>query len=156
MASKAAMKMTWKNMSQVMVDIFPDLLRPYEELLALWSRRSDDDEEDDFPGNHVIYGDVFTHYLVLLLRGEEEKHYLSSQFLPLNLVQEERMRKTKEGFDFLEGMCLNEDIRVQEVAVVTVLEYIYGRPDLLALAERHCGHASLVALRDLDDFWRRL
>lgn len=150
MASKAAIEMTWKDMPQVMVDVFPDLRPPYEELLALWSRGSSD---GDVPGNHVVYGDIFTHYLVLLLRGQKEKHYLSFTISPLDLVQTERRRRTMEGFDFLEGMCLNADIRVQEVAVVTVLEYIHGRPKLLALAKRYCGPAAREALRDLDDFW---
>lgn len=154
MASKAAVEMTWEDMAQVLVDTFPDLREPYEKLLAWWTDpqyAEDDDDPDDVPGNHVVYGDIFTHYLILLLRGKREKHYLDFTISPLDQI--ERIRRTTEGFDFLEGMCLNADIRVQEVAVVTVLEYLHGRPKLLALAKRYCRPATLEALRDLDDFW---
>lgn len=156
MASKAAIEMTWESMSQVLVDVFPELHTPYEELLAWWTdpqyADDDDDGTDDVPGNHIVYGDIFTLYLICLLDDSREEHYLRS-FHRLALAQTEREERTKEGFDFLEGMCLNEDIRVQEVAVVTILEYMHGRSKLLALATPYFGPASLSALKDLDDFW---
>ena len=139
MASKAAIEMTWEDMPQVMVDAFPNLRDPYEKLLAWWRdprTRLEDDGPNPVPGNHVVYRDIFTPYLVCLLWGPPEDN-----------------GQLDAAFDFLEGMCLNEDIRVQEVAVVTVLEYMHGRPKLLALAKRYCGPAALEALRDLDDFW---
>ena len=153
MAFIEAIDMTWENMPQVMVNVFPDLREPYEELLSLWSRRSNSYDTNCVPGNHVIYGDIFAHYLILLL-GEKEKHYLNSQFRQqdaLDLTQ--RKQLMKDGFNFLEGMCLNEDIRIQEVAVVTILEYMHGNSNLLALAKPHCGPASLAALGDIDNFW---
>ena len=154
MASKAAVGMTWEKLPQVMVDVFPDLRDPYEELLALWSERSSSDDTNITPGNHVVYGDIFCHYLILLLRGHgEEKHYLRSRFHPSGLTQKERIERTREGFDFLEGMCLNEDIRVQEVAVVTVLEYMSGRSSILALAAPYLGPALRKGLKELQDFW---
>ena len=158
MASDAAIEMTWENMAQVMVDVFPDLRSPYEELLAWWLRgldasddADDDDDIGDVPGNHIVYGDIFTHYLILLLQGPEVTHYL--RFRPLDIGPTEREKRVKEAFDFLEGMCRNEDIRVQEVAVVTVLEYISGTPGLLALAKPHLGPALRKDLKALQDFW---
>ena len=50
-------------------------------------------------------------------------------------------------------MCLNEDVRVQEVAVVTVLEYIDGSRVLLALAKPHMGTVLLKELKQLQDGW---
>lgn len=152
MAFIEAIDMTWENMHQVMVNMFPELREPYEELLSLWSRRSSPYDTNCVPGNHVVYGDIFTHYLTLLL-GEKEKHYLS-QFRKRNALDlTQRKKLIKDGFNFLEGMCLNEDIRIQEVAVVTVLEHMHGNAKLLALAKPHCGRASLAALGELDDFW---
>ena len=142
MASKAAVEMTWEDMAQVLVGTFPDLRESYEKLLAWWrdpQYAEDDDDPDDAPGNHVVYGDIFTPYLVRLLRGPREE-----------------CGQLDMAFDFLEGMCLNKDNRVQEVAVVTVLEYIYGRAKLLALAKPHFGPSSLIALRHLDVFWKRV
>ena len=159
MASKAAIEMKWENMAQVLVRIFPDLREPYEELLARWTDpqySNDDDDDDDVPGNHVVYGDIFTHYLILLLRGPEEKHYLHFQPHLSTLRSTERKRRISEAFDFLEGMCCNEDIRVQEVAVVTVLEYIDGSPCLLALAKPHMGPVLLKELKQLQDGWEEL
>ena len=125
-------------MPQVLVSVFPDLRDQYEELIAWWTdpEYMDHDDDDDFPGNHVIYGDIFTPYLIRLLWGfpEEVEH-------------------VDAAFDFLEGMCLNEDVRVQEVAVFTVLEYISGRSRLLALARPHLGPVSRWELEQLQGAW---
>ena len=178
MASKVAIEMKWESMAQVLVSVFPELREPYEELLAWWTAYDDTDfdtartldpqcaDEDEFelavelgdvPGNHVVYGDIFTHYLVLLLGGPKKNHYLKSllHFRPPPLIFRpiERKRRINEALDFLEGMCLNEDVRVQEVAVVTVLEYIGGSRVLLALAKPHMGTVLLKELKHLQDFW---
>lgn len=161
MGSKAAAEMTWENMSQVLVDVFPELREPYEELLAWWTDPQyiddDDDGTDDVPGNHVVYGDIFTPYLIRLLDGSpEEEHYLGSACRASHIDRHEKTRRVNIGFDFLEGMCLNEDTRVQEVAVVTVLEYIYGRPSLLALVRPHLGPVSRKELSQLQNAWNEL
>ena len=143
MASKVAIEMTWENMAQVLVRAFPDLREPYEELLAWWSdpKYAEDDHEntDDFPGNHVVYGDIFTPYIIRLLWGlpEDEEH-------------------VDAALDFLEGMCLNKDVRVQEVAVVTVLEYVSGRPMLMAILEPRLGPVLREELDKMQDAWDEL
>ena len=162
MANDAAIKMTEENMAQTMVDVFPELREPYEELLAWWKNPAgaeDDDneeDEDDFPGNHVIYGDIFTLHIVSLLNGPPEPHYLPSQSRPLDLGQEERREHIKRAFDFLEGMLLNGDIQVVNVATVTVLEHLQGTHELLALAEPHFGPATRIALKELQEHWKSL
>ena len=61
MPNDAAIKMTEDNMAQTMVDVFPELREPYEELLAWWKNptgaedHDNEEDDDDFPGNHVIY-----------------------------------------------------------------------------------------------------
>ena len=105
MASKVAIEMKWESMAQVLVSVFPDLREPYEELLARWTAYDDTDfdtartldpqcaDEDEFnmavelgdvPGNHVVYGDIFTHYLVLLLGGPKKNYYIN--FRPPSLI----------------------------------------------------------------------
>ena len=143
MASKAAVEMTWENMAQVLIGAFPDLREPYEELLAWWSdpqyAEDDHDDTDNFPVNHVVYGDIFTPYLIRLLWGPpEDEEYVD------------------EALEFLEGMCLNKDVRVQEVAVVTVLEYVSGRSLLMALLEPRLGPVLREELDKLEDAWDEL
>ena len=161
MAHKAAIKMTSEDMAQTMVDVFPELREPYDDLLAFWAEPAgviddDEDDEDDVPGNHVIYGDIFTLHIISLLNGPKEPHYLPSQSRPLHLRQIERREQLKRAFDFLDGMLLNKDIQVVNVAIVTVLEHIQGTPGLLALAEPHFGPATRDALKELQEHWKSL
>lgn len=160
MASKVAIEMAWEDMPKALVGAFPELREPYEELLAWWTdpQNADGDQgdTDDVPGNHVIYGDIFTPYLIRLLDGPGKEHnFLSTSHMPC-LDRSEKTRRADRGFDFLEGMCLNKDIRVQEVAVVTVLEYISGRPSLMALVRPNLGPVSRKELAQLQDAWKEL
>ena len=141
MASKAATEMSCEDMAQVLVCVFPDLREPYEELLAWWTdpRCALEDDDTDLPGNHVVYGDIFTPYLIRLAWGPpEDKEHLDA------------------AIDFLEGMCLNKDVRVQEVAIVTVLEYVSGRSLLMARLEPHFGPVLREELEKLEAAWEEL
>ena len=153
MTCKAAVEMAWGNMAEVLVDVFPELRETYAELLALWAdpECASDDGTCDVPGNHIVYGDIFTPYLIRLLGGPEQAHCLPSRSRSLRIGRTERRNRVQEAFDFLEGMCLNKDVRVQEVATVTVLEYIH-RWGLSALAKPHYGPALRAAARDVDEY----
>lgn len=152
MTCKAAVEMAWGNMAEVLVDVFPELRETYAELLALWAdpERANDDGTCDVPGNHIVYGDIFTPYLVRLLGGLEQD-CLPSRSHPLRIGRTGRRKRVQDAFAFLEGMCLNEDVRVQEVAIVTVLEYIHGW-GLSALAKPHYGPALRAAAREVDEY----
>lgn len=151
--------MTSESMAQTMVDVFPELREPYDALLAFWKNPAgvDDDDneedEDDVPGNHVVYGDIFTPHIISLLNGP---HKIPSESHPLHLGRKERRERVEKAFDFLEGMFLNSDIQVVNVATVTILENIDGTPELLALAEPNFGPATTVALKELREHWKSL
>lgn len=116
------------NLSLAMVKEFPELRERYTKELEWWG--------DEKPGQHVIYGDIFTPYLVDLLESGRGPNQL------------------KRAFSFLENMLSCEDVKVQEVAVVTVLEYFHGKPKLLDLAKPYFGPLAVSAIHDLDEFSR--
>ena len=123
-------RMSFDNMSTLLIDEFPELRERYDNEREWWGNEE--------PGQHVVFGDIFTPHLVKLLRDGTDA------------VQLER------GFTFIERLLTHDDIRVQEVAVVTVLEHLQGKPDLLNLAAPYLGPNSRKALKDLAQFWEEI
>ena len=63
--------------------------------------------------------------------------------------------RLERAFELLEELIASSDVRVQEVAVVTVLEYLQGKPSLLRRAEPYMGPLASAAVRDLEEFWEK-
>jgi len=122
-------KLSYDELSKTLVEAFPEIQERYEKELDWWGSEK--------PGQHIVYGDIFTPYLVELLEADRDT---------------ERLQR---AFELLEELIANNDVRVQEVAVVTVLEYLQGKPSLLSRAEPYMGPLASAAVRDLDEFWEK-
>jgi len=120
-------KYTYDGLARTLIEAFPELRERYEKELDWWGSEK--------PGQHVVYGDIFTPYLVELLEADRDIEGL------------------ERAFELLEELIANRDVRVQEVAVVTVLEYLQGKPSLLRRAEPYMGPLASAAVRDLEEFW---
>jgi hypothetical protein len=120
---------SYEDISSKLIEKFPELREKYEKELEWWS--------PDKPGEHIVFGDFFTPYLVELLETGRDSGRL------------------ERAFGFLDCMISSDDAKVREVAVVTVLEYLQGKPDLLTLAEPYLGPLATTAVRDLDEFWQQ-
>ncbi len=127
--SESNLTLTYDELSDALIREFPELREKYEQELEWWS--------PDTPGPHIVYGDIFTPYLVEGLESGRDT------------VRLER------AFRLLEELIANSDVKVQEVAVVTVLEYLQGKPSLLNRAEPYMGPLASFAIRDLEEFWQQ-
>lgn len=122
-------KLTYDGLSRTLIEAFPELRERYEKELDWWGSEK--------PGQHIVYGDIFTPYLAELLEADRDTERL------------------ERAFRLLEELIANNDVRVQEVAVVTVLEYLQGKPCLLRQAEPYMGPLASAAVRDLEEFWEK-
>lgn len=129
MMSGTSTTLSFESLSSKLIEDFPELRDRYDKELEWW--------RPEKPGQHIVYGDIFTPYLVELLESGSD------------------IRRIRRAFDLIESLIADDDIRVQEVAVVTVLEYLQGRPELLSLAEPYMGPLARQAVRDLSEFWQR-
>jgi len=120
-------RLSYDDLSSKLIEEFPELRTQYEAELKWWGSEK--------PGQHIVYGDIFTPFLVELLESGQERH------------------RIERAFALIETMLSSEDVRVQEVAVVTVLEYLQGKKNLLKLAEPFLGSLASSAVRDLGRFW---
>ena len=111
-----------------LIEEFPELEDAYKEELESW--------DNEMPGPHTIYSIVLNPYIVELLESGGNT---------------EELRKV---FDFVEAMCGDEDARIQEVAVVTVLEELEWNPEWLRLMMPCLGPLSEEAVNYLAEFWR--
>ena len=98
------------TLSESLIELFPELRLEYEKELEWW--------HPDKPGDHIIYGDILTPYLINLLKNEGSEEKLG------------------DIFSFLETLATCDDIRVQEVVSVSVLQYLWGAQDLLDKARK--------------------
>ena len=84
-------------------EVFPDLQDAY--VREFKSRR------DEEPGPHTVYGELLLPLIRNLLESRDQPHML------------------KKAFNLLEAMCGDKDVKVQEVAAVTVLEGLEWNPE---------------------------
>lgn len=104
--------MKWDVLHEKLVEAIPELEKAYKEELKDW---------DEFPGNHIIFGNVLNPFLVELLE------------------QPNKQNPKQRIFDFLELMALSEDAKVQEVLSVTVLERLGDSEGVLRETKKYMG-----------------
>lgn len=111
-------------------DLTAELLRRFPELRAAY------EEErrwvgDSLDSPHVAYGDLLNPYLVSLLEAGGNE-------------------LTLEGiFRFVEELASDPDVRVQNVAAVTVIEYLIADKSWLAAAEPYMGSATRKLVKEM-------
>ena len=111
-----------------LLEKFPELEQVYREELKSW--------RDEEPGAHTVYGELLNPYLRNLLESGDNPDAL------------------KRAFDLVEAMCGDEDVHVQEVAVVTVLEGLEWNSEWREAMRPYLGPLSKQAVRDLARDWR--
>ena len=95
------------QLNKILINNFPNLQEKYDDEVS-W-------QEGDYTGSHVVYGDVFTPYLV--------------ECVSINNTTE-----IKKIFDFLEEILLMKDKYSTEVVAVSVIEsvvYLLSESDYL-------------------------
>jgi hypothetical protein len=127
MTGGSGTRLDFDDLSMRLLQEFPELRPRYEEELNWWGSEK--------PGQHIVYGDIFTPFLVALLESGKDRHGI------------------ERAFALIEALLNSDDVRVQEVAVVTILEYLQGKQDLLKLAEPFLGPLASTAVCDLEQFW---
>ena len=110
-----------------LIEEFPELESAYREDLKSW--------RGEEPGPHTIYGEFFNPYIRDLLESGDQPDAL------------------KRVFNLVEAMCGDEDVRVQEVAVVTVLAAFEWNSELREFLEPHLGPRTKEALSEMA-LWR--
>jgi len=133
----------YAELTRKLVEAVPELSGWCEALLRDWG--------EDAPGQHIVYGDLLTPYMRVLLDSGESGE------------------ATKRVFGFLEELANHEEERVQEVASVSVLEHLAGRgylgpawPYMLETTRRfalnivmwHPSQHSSLAADEYDQRWR--
>ena len=116
------------NLGTKLIEEIPELEGAYRELLDWWG--------EETPGPHIIYGDVLTPYIIRVLESGDEPTAIT------------------KAFELLETLIADEDVHVQEVAVVTVLERLQDNEEWVRLMRPHLGPLARQAVRDLAQFWR--
>ena len=111
-----------------LIEEIPELEGAYRELLKWWG--------EETPGPHIIYGDVLTPYIIRVLESGDEPAAIT------------------RAFELLETLIADEDVHVQEVAVVTVLERLQDSEEWVRLMRPYLGPLAKQAARDLAQFWR--
>lgn len=111
-----------------LVEDIPEVEFEYKELCEGW--------HDEPPGLHIVYGDVLTPYIIRLLESGNNSEGL------------------RRVFNLVEAMCGDENVGVQEVAVVTVLEGLEWNPEWRRLMMPYLGPLSKEAIEYLAEFWR--
>lgn len=125
---------TFENMSEKLVEKFPELRPRYEEECKWW--------EDEVPGQHIIYGDILNPYIVSLLESDEQG-------------SSEHEATLKRIFAFLEELVNHEDEDIQGVVVTTVLEYLDSPKVQLEKARKYMGETTLGYSHDVEAaFWK--
>lgn len=114
------------NLNELLIQEFPELQDAYQDELNYW--------DDVKPGAHVIYGDIFAPYLE-------------------NLIVNSEFDAAKKAFDFLEKLLESADVEVQEVAALSVLEYLHDRPLVLDRGRPFFGPKAKQTLVELEEFW---
>lgn len=90
--------MTSKELNKLLLNNFPELEKEYLEEVE-W-------QESDDTGSHIVYGDVFSPYIV-------------------KCIEENELEKLSFIFDFIEKILHLEDEYAEDVISVSVLESIH-------------------------------
>ena len=120
---------TYENMNDKMAEAVPEVAEEYAAELRWWG--------DDKPGPHVIYGNIFAHYLLRLLKSDGEN---------------ERLRR---AFEFLEVLASHEDPLVRDVVNATVVSDLFIDRRTVEAARRFMGPKTLESA-DANEPWHRL
>ncbi|NDI36668.1 DUF7674 family protein [Chengkuizengella sediminis] len=112
-----------------------ELIMKIPELKPLYDKELDDWEE--FPGNHNVFGNVLNPFLVELLEKKNQE------------------RLKKRIFQFFEDMALSEDDDVQNVLIVTVLEYLGDSEKCLKEARKLMGNRTLEFSKEVEKWLGR-
>ena len=120
----------WENVNDKLIEYIPELKKKYEEEVKWWDAEK--------PGAHNIYGAVLCPYLEDLLNAEK-----------IGKNEEVLIRI----FQLVEKLANNPDVKIQEVASVTVLEYLMDNKSLILKAKEYMGDTTLKFLRELYNFW---
>ena len=121
--------MTEKTLAIEMINTFPDLEDEYIKLIKSY--------EGEFPGNHIIMGDVFTTWLINVLSNSDDKDIL------------------EKAFKFLNKMA-DSDQSVANVLQVTILERLGDYPELLSIAKKHLNQKAIKLSDYNEKAWGRL
>ena len=128
MTEKPQGGLRYEDLNAWLVEEIPELDEPYGKEREWWG--------EEKPGPHVVYGNLLTPYIVRLLESGDSRESI------------------KRAFGLLETLLAHEDVRVQEVAAVTVLEALQGNPEWLDLIRPQAGPLARQAVRELAQFWR--
>lgn len=121
--------MEFGRVHEELLQVFPELLPAYRQLLDSWRRA-------DPPGQYIFFEDVFGRYVEFLLSADP------------SAVREEKVRAV---FEFVELM-LADGGEVENLAYVGLLE---GRPGVwLQAAKPHLGELAMAALDRFSPGWR--
>ncbi|MCY3623709.1 MAG: hypothetical protein OXH68_18625 [Gammaproteobacteria bacterium] len=123
MTGKSKGALQYDDLAAWLIEEIPELEDAYKREMEWWGQER--------PGPHIIFGDVLTPYIILLLESGE------------------RTQATKRVFSVLETMLADHDIEVQSVAVVTVFERLVGNRDWLRSMKAFAGPRAREAVRDL-------
>ncbi len=97
--------MTSKKLNNLLIKEFPNLINKYNEEVE-W-------QEGDDTGSHIVYGDVFTPYMVRCIE-DNKKDELNKIFNYIELILEKEDKYIDEviAFSVLEGVVdlIKEDI----------------------------------------------
>lgn len=119
------------NLSERLVKAVPALKERYEKELEWW--------KGEWAGPHNIYGAILNPYLTAKLESHSK----------------EDQAELDRIFAFLEELASSEDVHIQEVLAYTVLEYLYGMPDLFERAGTYMRPLTQKIRDDVVEFWRR-
>jgi len=119
------------ELTRRLLNAIPELTDAYKELLAWWGGGEE-------PGQHVIFGDVLNPFLLGLLES------MSNEELLIRV------------FNLLDTMAIDEDIRVKEVVVVTVLERLGDDKVLLERARLYMKPNTRKLSDEVEKFWGRV
>lgn len=132
----------YEAISDLLVERVPEIRKAYEALLRWWGEVEDDledDDEDEGPGPHVVYGDVLNPFLIALLILDERTPQ-----------EEECLRRI---FELLEDLAHHPDVHVQEVVAFTVLERLGGDKEVLKRARPYMSEVTMQFSREVEAFW---
>lgn len=122
-------ELTYKNAHLKMLEAIPELKEKYDEEIRWWGNEK--------PGQHIIFGDVFTDFMIALLKSSENEVLL------------------KRMFAFLEKMATSSNEDVVNVATVTVCEDLAGDPTWLTKARQYMGPETRKISDRVEKWWGR-
>ena len=130
-----ARRYCYEKPGEALTAIVPELRQQYKELIKWY--------DGEFPGAHVIYGDVLNPFIDTLLDeiGTSDERPETKEIL-------------RRIFAHLETLSEDPDKQVQEVVAVTVCEYIGGHKERLFKAKGFMGPKTRKISEEVEDYWR--